>query len=382
MEYAIIGGGIGGLTAAIALSQRGIEAHVFEAAPALGVVGAGIAMPTNAMQVLARLGLAGAVQGAGRLVRRAELHDAVSGRLQLVDLTVPGRRYGFGMVAIHRARLQQILAAALGPGTLHLDRAFTGLSEHPERQRVSLRFRDGSTDFARVVIGADGMRSAVRRELFGAVRLRYSGHTSYRGVAALRLPAELDHAAREVWGAGCRFGFLPIGDEEVYWFATLDAPAGGIDEPRTALARLQARFAAFPEPVPELLQASTLEAVTRTDMYDLPPLRRWHAGRVVLVGDAAHAATPNLGQGGAQAIEDAYVLADALATQHHALDAFREYERLRQRKAALVVRRSWQLGRIVHLANPLARGLRNLLLRATPDAVTRRQLDALYALAY
>ncbi len=164
------------------------------------------------------------------------------------------------------------------------------------------------------MIGAHSLRSVVRRALFPEVRLRYSGQTSYRGVAAFRRPDKQEGTAWEVWGKGCRFGFSAIAEEEVYWFATLDAPPDGIDAPGEGRTQLETLSVSFPGPIPALIRATPPEAITRTGMYDFPPMRSWHAGRVVLVGDAAHATTPNLDQGGAQAIEDAYVLAEKLAT--------------------------------------------------------------------
>jgi 2-polyprenyl-6-methoxyphenol hydroxylase-like FAD-dependent oxidoreductase len=140
--------------------------------------------------------------------------------------------------------------------------------------------------------------------------------------------------------------------------------------------------ASFPAPVPELVAATDVERMLRTDMYDLAALPAWGRGRVVLLGDAAHATTPNLGQGGAQAIEDAYVLAEQLAANARPEDAFAAYQRIREPKARMVVDTSRRLGRIVHLGNPLARGLRNAALRLTPAVVARKQMEALYSLDY
>ena len=379
VDVAIVGGGIGGLAAGVAMARRGIEAHVFEAAAELREAGAGITMQTNAMQVLNRLGLAGAVAAAGARVERGEVRDCTGGRLQAVELGEAEARFGFGTVGIHRARLQRVLADALPPGRLHLGRACVGV-EHEDGARV--RFGDGGEVRARVVVGADGLRSAVRGALFPEVRLRYSGQTSYRAVVARRPPPELAGASWEVWGPGCRFGFLAIAADETYWFATEEAAPDGRDAPGEARARLARLFADFPHPIPDLIDAAGEGDLVRTDIHDVPPIPSWHRGRVVLLGDAAHATTPNLGQGGAQAIEDAYVLADQLAVQTDPIAAFAGYERLRMAKARQVVNRSWQFGRIVHLRHPLARGLRNLLIRATPAAVARRQMDALYALNY
>jgi 2-polyprenyl-6-methoxyphenol hydroxylase-like FAD-dependent oxidoreductase len=376
-DVVIVGGGIGGLTAAIALRQRGFAPRVYEAAPELREVGAGIWVPPNAMQVLARLGLADAVARAGAPIRAAELRDARAGLLQRADLSYAVHRFGHGTVAIHRGRLHRLLADHAGTA-IHTGARCTGVEARGDR--VAVHFADGGETEASVVIGADGLRSAVRESIFPGVPLRYSGQTSYRGVLTFALPLAFDGMGWEVWSAGARFGFSAIGDGEVYWYATADAPAGGSDAPGALHRRLQALAAPFPAPVPELVAATDEARITRTDLTDFAPIGSWHRGRVALLGDAAHATTPNLGQGGAQAVEDAWVLASRLAASDTPEAAFAAYERIRGPKARKVVTTSWRFGKIAHLSNPLARGARNLLLRLTPASVARRQSDALYRL--
>jgi 2-polyprenyl-6-methoxyphenol hydroxylase-like FAD-dependent oxidoreductase len=376
----IIGGGIGGLTAAIALQRRGIAAHVYEAAPELRAVGAGLWVPVNALRVLDRLGVAEAVRRAGAALDQAELLDHRGSVLQSVDLRAVEQRYGFTTIAIHRARLHDALLAELADGTLHLGKACKQIEQGPQAVRV--QFADGSAVAGSVAVAADGVRSAIRRQLFPAAQLRYSGQTSYRAVVRAVLPPELRGGGQEIWGPGRRFGFSSIGSGEVYWYATLDAPPGLPETTGQAKARLQALFATFPRPVSDLIAAAEEQQLIRTDMYDLRPLPAWHQGRVVLLGDAAHATTPNLGQGGAQAIEDAYVLADSLARHAEPPDAFADYQRIRQPKATMVVNRSWQMGKLAHLKNPLGRAARNALMRGMPASVGQRQFDALFALNY
>jgi 2-polyprenyl-6-methoxyphenol hydroxylase-like FAD-dependent oxidoreductase len=376
----IIGGGIGGLTAAIALQRRGIAAHVYEAAPELRTVGAGISLPVNALQVLDRLGIAQEVRRAGATPERAELLDYRGGVLQTIDLRAAEQRYGFATVAIHRAQLHDALLAQLADGTLHLGKACRRI-EH-DAQAVRVQFADGSMAHGSVVLAADGVRSAVRRQLFPEAQLRYSGQSSYRAVVRAPLPPALEKGGQEIWGCGCRFGFSSIGGGDVYWYATLDSPPGVTESTAQAKAQLQERFAPFPAPVSDLIAAAEAQQLIRTDMYDLPPLASWHAGRVALLGDAAHATTPNLGQGGAQAIEDAWVLAESLARYAEPAQAFVAYQRVRQTKATMIVNRSWQMGKLAHLKNPLGRVLRNALMRGAPPSIGQKQFDALYTLNY
>ncbi|HYF62595.1 MAG TPA: FAD-dependent monooxygenase [Herpetosiphonaceae bacterium] len=376
-EVIIIGAGIGGLTAAIALRQRGIAATIYEAAPASRALGAGIWVPPNAMEILSRLGLAEAVVAAGAALESADIRDDRGVTIQ----RAPMPRAADGKVravAIHRARLHEILLAAAGESNIRFGKACAGVEQDGERATVS--FADGSQASAACVVGADGLRSAVRQRLFPDVPLRYSGQSSYRAVVSS--PLATAAAGAELWGAGRRFGFSALADGQVYWYATFNAPAGQRDTPGTIEARLRSLFAGFPAPIPALIGATPPESIVHTDIFDCPPLAAWHRGRVGLIGDAAHAATPNLGQGGAQAIEDAYVLAECLAGHDHPDAAFAAFERRRRDKALLIVRRSWHIGKVAHWRNPLARSLRNGLIRRTPARITERQVKQLYELGY
>ena len=380
VAVAIIGGGISGLATAIALRQRGFLAHVYEAAPAMAEVGAGIMVPPNAMEVLARLGLADDVRAQGRVLDSAELRDARDGLLQRFDLSAAPGRKAMTTLAIHRARLHDVLLKHLPRETIHVGRRCTGVTE--DTGAVLSRFTSGSDVRTDIVIGADGQRSAVRESVRPNVALRHSGQTAFRGIAHATLPDSLSRCGVEYWGPGCRFGFGAISDNEVYWFATMDAPAKERDNGESQRDRCARLFADFPAPVPGLIAATDDEQIIRTDLYDFAPMRPWHRGRVVLVGDAAHATTPNLGQGGAQAIEDAWVLAEQLSRSKDYVEAFAAYEAVRAEKAAFVVNKSRQFGKIVHLSNPIARTARNLLMRATPASVAMKQMRYLFTLNY
>ncbi len=377
----IVGGGIGGLTLAVALRRRGTVAPVYEAAAELRPIGAGIWVPPNAMQVLGRLGLAEAVMCEGARLERAELRDHRAGVLQRADVGDMARGFGYPNVAIHRGRLHRVLLDALPADAVRVGRECREVV--PEEGGARVCFADGSEVRAEVVVGADGAHSRVREAVAPGARLRYSGQSSYRAVTPFRLPDGFDGVGWEVWGPGRRFGFSAVGHGEAYWYASLDAPAGETDaSPAETRRRLDAMAAPFPAPVPELIAATDTERMLRTDMYDLPALPAWYRGRVVLLGDAAHATTPNLGQGGAQAIEDAYVLAEQLVSHPRPEDAFAAYQHIREPKARMVVDRSRRFGRVVHLTNPLARALRNAALRLTPASVGRKQMEALYTLNY
>ena len=375
MKALIIGGGIGGLTVAVALQQHGIEAHVFEAADALRPVGAGIWVPTNALRALATLGLSEGVAAEGITLSAIQLQTKEALILQTIDLRQVEAKYGFTTVSIHRARLQKVLAGALRPGTLHLDRRCLGFSQDPAG--ITAYFSQGMAARGDLLIGADGIHSTTRTQLYPQARLRYSGQSCYRGIARTRLPATLHTTCREIWAGENRFGYSAIGPEAVYWFAPITAPARQ-PMPGDVIGALSARYQSFPDPVPALLAATPPEDVILTDLYDLAPLSRYWEGRAVLLGDAAHAMTPNLGQGGAQAIEDGVALARRLAQTADPGLAFHRYQQQRLPRARSLVQQSWQMGQLAHLRPRWLRHARNLLLRRLPRYLAQTRTAALY----
>ena len=363
MNVIIIGGGIAGLTTAIALKQRGIRARVFEAARGFGPAGKGIWMSPNAMQVLQRLGLARQVADAGVALERVEIIDQKDGLLQTLDLRPIRDRFGHTTISIHRAALHRILQSQLSRKTLRLGKPCRGVTVYDDA--VVARFQDGSEAAGDLLIGADGLRSFVRSAVEPGSRLRYSGQSCYLGVASLALPEESLHVAREIWGGAARFGYSAIGPDQVYWYAPFNAPARGETPVDKLLDELLARYADFPDPALELIRHTPPENIIRTDLFDLAPLTRWWRDRVVLVGDAAHAMTPNLGQGAAQAMEDAWVLAQELARGEELNRALAAYQQRRQARVNRVVKQSRGLGKLAHQRYALIRKARNALMRSS-----------------
>ncbi len=367
----IIGGGIGGLTAAVALRQRGFDATVYEAATELAPIGKGIGVPVNALLVLDQLGLGDAIAARGVEIDRAEIVDLAGGVLQHIDLTWLRETWGRCSIAIRRSDLQGVLREALPAEAIQLGKKLQHVRH--EGDCVTACFTDGTEVVADVLIGADGLHSRVREAVTPGAPLRSAGQACYVGLTSFHLPDALRHVAREVWGGAFRFGFSPVTADQVYWFAPISTTPGQAALPES-LGDLRRCYAAFPAPIPEIL-AHTAEAdVLRLDLHDLPPLPRWWSQRAVLLGDAAHAMTPNLGQGGAQAIEDAYFLADALATCATPEKAFAHYEHQRKARTARLGATAWTLGRLAHAQRPWARGVRNWALRAMPQWMHRRQL--------
>jgi 2-polyprenyl-6-methoxyphenol hydroxylase-like FAD-dependent oxidoreductase len=375
---AIAGAGIGGLTAAIALTRRGFDVEVFERAEAIRATGAGITVQANAMRVMQRLGVAGAIRRAGETFASGAIYDERGRVIQSMDLGAVLDRLGATSVALHRQRLIEILYEACEV-PVRVGRAVTGFEQDELGVRVC--FDDGDAARFDVLVGCDGLHSTIRRALFGDESLRYAGYTTWRGIWEVDDEATyraIGEARGEYWGPGARFGIVPIGGASIYWFAVEDAPAGGADASDVRPALL-ATFGDWAAPIPEIVASTPADAILRTDVHDRPPRARWCRGRVALLGDAAHPMTPNLGQGAGQAIEDALALA-------HYLDVHRDdppagllaYEDARRERAHWFVVQSRRMGQIAQWRSTPARRVRDWLFRMTPESASMRQVERMY----
>lgn len=366
----VVGGGIGGPAAAIGLRQLGYDVAVFEQAPVLEPVGAALSLWKNALDALAELGLWQQLENASL----PEVHGGVwnwDGEL-LVEADAAGlkRRFGRTLAAVHRADLQETLAAGLGEGQMTLGRQCIGFEQ--DADGVTVRFADGGEERADLLIGADGLHSAVRAQLHGERPPRYAGYTAWRAV----IPFTGVLRTGESWGRGARHGRLPLPGGRVYWFATRNEPEGEHGKSGEKAALL-ATFAGWHEPVEALIWATDEGDILRNDIYDRPPLETWGSGRVTLLGDAAHPMTPNLGQGAGQALEDAVVLRNCVREQGLTPAALRTYEARRIRRTASIVRASRLAGAIGQWAHPAAVALRRWLARLVLGPLQMRQLGQL-----
>jgi 2-polyprenyl-6-methoxyphenol hydroxylase-like FAD-dependent oxidoreductase len=371
-QVVIVGGGIGGLCAAIAMRQVGLRVVVLERAAALREVGAGILLWPNAVRVLRRLEVGAAVEKAGAVATQGGLRSSRGNPLGSGLAEEVAARFGAPLVVVHRGLLQAILLGALDQGVLRLGAECVGVAQ--DAAGVTVRLADGSTEQGDLVVGADGLHSRVRAVLVGDGPPRYSGYTAWRAIVPLDLSLADRLRPGESWGRGCLFGVARLGGNQAYWWAsarTDEGSGGSRAEEKAVVAR---RFSVWHEPIPELIDATLDQAIVRGGLYDRPALASWSAGRIGLLGDAAHPMLANLGQGACQAIEDAAVLGDAVGAGSDVTAALEAYGARRVPPAAAAVRRSRQVAHLAHLRDPVAVALRDALLRATPSAVVWRRL--------
>ena len=377
MRVVVIGAGVGGLTLALLLRQRGIEADILERSTGLSEVGAAVALSANGTRVLRHLGLDEQLAAAS-LEPAAVIHrDGRDGRVIAVTKD-PGwyrDRFGASFYSVARTALQRLLADAFGAERLHLGSPVETLREQPGG--VQVRCASGAVFDADVVVGADGVHSTIRDWVTGdrAVPV-YSGASGFRGlVPAGDVPLLPDPDAAQVWmGPGAHVVSYPVpvnGVRMINFLAVADEPAQWTASAWTRDAEPGAHLTAFAGWHPALL--SLLDAVPQSPRWALfaaKPLRRWSRGRVTLLGDAAHAMLPHYGQGANQSIEDAAVLATELtrATGVDPADALRQYERRRLARTRKLQLLSWNASAELHLPDGPAAGRRN---RRLPGLVER-----------
>jgi 2-polyprenyl-6-methoxyphenol hydroxylase-like FAD-dependent oxidoreductase len=349
----IVGAGIGGLTTAIALRQANRDVEIFERAPELKEVGAGIALSPNAMRLLKRLGLMQPILDRGTAINEVVSYTSdgrTISRLATNMTDVPS-------VCLHRADLQEVLFSALPRECVHFGEPFADFSQTTEN--VTARFASGRNATGDALIGADGLRSAVRSRILGDGAPVYRGYQCWRGVCSVRAGEMLT----ETLGPGIRMGVVPLGRRGTAWWCCANQAEFATDEPEGAKPRLMGWLENWHQPIPEVLVATDAKQIIKTGIYDRRPIRKWSHGRCTLLGDAAHPATPNIGQGGCMAIEDAVVLARCITGYSDLKSAFRAYEHLRYTRTAHVTRISRSYGKIGQWKHPVAVWFRSALLR-------------------
>ncbi|WP_102262384.1 FAD-dependent monooxygenase [Mesobacillus jeotgali] len=375
-DTVIIGAGIGGLSAAIALQQLGKKVKVFERASELKEMGAGIVLSANAIKALEKLGLADEVRQAGSPVKTAEIRTQDGQFLVHMPVHKLAERYGTYSYLIYRPDLQRICYEKLEPNTVVLGKKFLRLEQ--DRNKITSFFEDGEIQNSDLLIGADGVHSRVRQYIMEESALRYSGFTAVRGISNFedaRFPAELG-GGFEAWGKGKRFGFSHLGKGRVFWFAAINAPQGTIvkaDNPKHIALH---QFKGWWDPIVEVIDSTNEENILVHDIFDRKPVKKWHKGKVTLMGDAAHPMLPNLGQGGAQAMEDALILARCLKQSPQDIEqALSHYEQERIPRVTKIVQGSRMMARLMQLENPVAIKVRNQVLRKMPDELKINRLD-------
>lgn len=373
MTVDIIGAGIGGLTTAIALESKGINVNLFDQATTILPVGAGIILANNAMQVYAKLGLQNTIEELGNSISTINITKNNLAPLSSIHLKYFEEKYKVKNVAIHRAVLQETLQNQLKNTKIYLGHELQKVI--PLDKGYELKFNN-NTFHSNILIGADGINSVVRKNIFNYNKIRDAKQICWRGVTNYSLPNKYEHELNEAWGKNKRFGFVKIGPNRIYWYALKS-----VEENETLNLNLSDYLNEFDDLIKELIINTPTATIHTSYISDLEPTNIWHKGNACLIGDAAHASTPNMGQGACQAIEDSYVLSECLAKYKEPELAFKEYTKLRLSKAHMIVNGSWRLGKMAHLSNPFLRTIRNQTIQLTPSFINKKQTAKIFKLA-
>lgn len=370
MEIAIIGGGITGLTTALAFHKLGIQSTVYEQAEQLNEIGAGVWLQPNAMHILQWLGLKDEIVRAGCVLDKMEITYPNLQPVRKINADVVSDRYGHQTVAIHRGKLQRILFEAFEKvGKVELGMAYQ--SHADQNQRSVIQFNQKIVE-ADLVIGADGIGSKVRTSIGLPSVFRNTNQICCRGIANYELPLQLKKSGKEAWGKKIRFGFSEVAPGQVFFFVVMNQEVCPKDINVKTVAQ---QFKGFDPLVPDLIR--TTKHLHIAELSDLKRLETWHKNNTCLVGDAAHATTPNMGQGACQGIEDAYYISHILAHHKTPQHAFASFEQKRRKKVDYVVNNSWKFGRMAH--TPFSQSLLRTILKMTPERVMKKQMEQLYA---
>lgn len=369
LRVIIVGAGIGGLTAAVALRQAGLDVVVLERAKSVDdlSVGAGVHLWTNALQAMRTIGLTEAVAAAGTTVT-AHRYLSWQGRpLGVLRVGEVSGELGAPTVGLSRGELHRTLLGALGDCVLRFGAECVGFEQSP--RQVVVRLADGGEERGDVLVGADGIKSVVRQQLHGWTEPHYSGITAWRAICDYDSPQIPVGEMSIYWGPGARILHYHVSGQRLYWLSLVKSPPRLKDPQGGSKAAVTERYRGWPEHVQGMLAATEETAIMRTDIVDRDPLKRWGQDRVTLLGDAAHPMYPDMAQGAGQAIEDAICLAGALRRAADPVAGLREYEERRRDRANGFVKTSRIVNRMSLMEAPVMCAVRNQVALRTVYAI-------------
>lgn len=378
----VVGGGIGGLAVTRGLLQAGWDVTVLEQAPAFAPVGAGLSLAPNGVRAFDWLGLGAELRSRGVAEGAGGIRTASGRWLVRTGMETLAQRFGVPSFALHRSELHRMLTDAVEAASLRTGHEVTSVDQTGDEVTVTFQGPGGSgQESADLVIAADGVHSRVRGQLFpDHPGVAYAGYITWRGVVPASAAAEIGvpELITETWGRGRRFGLVPLADGQIYWFAGASFPEGAHAD--DGVADVAARHRGWHAPIPEVLRHTPASSLLRHDIYYLDvPLPSYVQGRVALLGDAAHAMTPDLGQGACQALEDAVMLAAVVAGAGDVPAALAAYDHMRRPRSQKLVRASAQAGRVAQWCGPVAAAVRNVVAWLVPSSLLLRITEDTFA---
>ncbi|WP_248800726.1 FAD-dependent monooxygenase [Pseudomonas sp. MWU13-2105] len=367
----VAGAGIGGLTAAIALQRAGWQVKVFEAAQTLRAGGSGLSVMANAMAALHSIDAHAPVEQAGQVIRQFFFKKQNGDPITSMPIHEIGEQLGHPNINIQRPLLLRALAQQLAPGTLTTGLRCVGYAHRPDGVQVS--FEDGSTHQADLLIGADGLNSTIRQQMLGETPTRPSGYIAWLAVTPLNHPLMTEGYVAHYWGRGKRFGLCDVGNGQAYWWGTCNHDNAADAALSVSKQEVLSAYTGWAPEVIAAIEATSESAILKMHARDREPVKQFCDGHVVLLGDAAHPMLPSLGQGAAQAIEDAVVLAGYLARTPDLRGALAQYQAHRHPRVNGIVNAARFMSGIEQAESKLLCWLREWYFRLTPQSSLRKK---------
>lgn len=383
MKAIIIGAGIGGLSTAIALRKIGMEVNVFESKHEVRFAGAGLAISANAIWALQQLGVGDQVVREGKVLEELRILTPSGKILQRKETALMSPKYGIDNVAIERGKLLELLMSALGQEQIiHTGKTCRRFEQ--TASGVKVWFEDGSTEEGDLLIAADGIHSTIREKLMPNAKPRYAGYTCWRAIVQTgpNLREYDPNLFIETWGRKGRFGLVPLPENRIYWFACVNAKVNDSQFRTFTVQNLIKTFEGYHDPILGILAQTSDHQLLHHDIYDLPPIGRFVFGNIVLLGDSAHAMTPNMGQGAGQSIEDAIILAGHLKRSPTMKEALKRYEDERTERTSVITKMSNRIGRVAQLDDRVSVTLRDAIFPHIPAEIMEKQLKYLYEVKF
>ncbi|GED71801.1 hypothetical protein BRE01_55030 [Brevibacillus reuszeri] len=368
----IVGGGIAGLCAGLMLQQKGLDVEIYEKNMEPTVAGAGIIIAPNALQALQSYGIVDEIIHQGN---RSDGFHIYSQKGNLLNkLQIPGQFER--MYSLHRKDLHEILLTRLSSNIVHFGKDFQHVQQN--QQKVQVTLKDGSIAEGDLLVAADGIHSPIRKQLLSQNLYRYAGYTCWRGVISAESIPSVTVDFYETWASNGRFGLVPLPNNQLYWYALINAKERDPKFAKYTPQELAKHFTDYHEPVTRIINETKPEQMIHRDIVDIHPMEQFFIGRTVFIGDSAHAITPNMGQGACQAIEDANILAECIVRNQHIEQAFKKYDNHRQERIQALSKQCWQLGKIAQFENGLAVAFRNTILKSLPTSMMQKQAQTIY----
>jgi len=373
MKAIIVGAGIAGITTALSLQKFGIDFDIVESHHSLNAYGAGIWLAPNALQVLEKLNkrLFQEIKSNGNTVNHFGITDHRGKPISLMKVPEIEALLGYRHVTIHRKRLIEILASYLKQPILFNK---TYESHEKKGETITVKFTDESNLKYDFMIACDGIGSVVRQKNFDSIQERFSGQTCWRAIINYQVPITYKGCFYEMWNLEdlTRVGHAPISDEQIYIFITAkerkDSSKGKLKK-----EYLINKVKDYAFDIQKAIEISDEQDWLCHELSDFKPLDKWFSDEVVLVGDAAHSMTPNMGQGGNQAIESAYCLALKLSEHKSFINAFESYQILRKNRVDDIINTSWKLGQFVNMRYGILKKILIWMMKKIPQGILRKQ---------